>query len=336
MRWLVIPLVFALSACTATPTPVPVSHERLSFTGFQSQGSNPAIMDASATAMTVLAIDGVNFVPSSGSLVLQRQGVSAVEPSALELLKHAHEKGVRAELMVGNFDNELGDFSGDLAAEALTSSGRRIAVDEVVELVEQQGWDGVNIDIEAIDGDEAGGVTLFARELKSALGPAKTVSIAIPLKSSPEDYADAGFDLESLTQHVDRFIVMAYDEHGPWEDIPGPVGSLDWQRVGIQALLEAVEPEKIELGVAGYGYAWGPSAPDGQLSVGQARELAPDATFDAAAGEWTATLADGTELWFSDIQSFELRVDLAQDYELKGVALWSLEQGDAITQNDLK
>ena len=336
MRWLVIPLVLALSACTAQPTPAPVPEDRLSFTGFQSQGSNPAIMDASAAAMTTLAIDGVNFAPSSVSVVLQRQGVSAVEPSALELLEHAHEKGLRAELMVGNFDNELGDFSADLAAEALTSSGRATAVDEVVELVEKQGWDGVNIDIEAIDGDEAGGVTLFARELESALGPAKSVSIAIPLKSSPEAYVDAGFDLESLSEHVDRFIVMAYDEHGPWENIPGPVGSLDWQRAGLEALLEAVEPEKIELGVAGYGYAWGPSAPEGQLSVAQARGLAPNATFDAAAGEWTATLADGSELWFSDIQSFELRVDLAKEYDLGGVALWSLEQGDAITENDLK
>ena len=72
------------------------------------------------------------------------------------------------------------------------------------------------------------------------------------------------------------------------------------------------------------------------MSVTQARELAPDATFDEAAGEWTATLADGTELWFSDIQSFELRVELAKEYELAGVALWSLEQGDAISENDLK
>ena len=337
MRWLLLPVVLVLTACTAAPTPAPPSEPALSFTAFQSQGSDPAIMDASASAISVLAIDGVNFAPSTGGLVVQPQGVSAVEPSALELLDHAHEKGLRAELMVGNFDNDLGDFSAELADEALTMTARPATVDEIVQLVDEQGWDGVNIDVEAINGELTNGLTAFASDLREALPADKTVSIALPLKDSTEAYFDAGFDLEALAQHIDRFVLMAYDQHGPWEDIPGPIAELEWQRAGLDALLESIDAEKVELGVAGYGYAWGPSGSDGQLSLAQARLLAGDqAQWNADAGEWFAMLDDGTEVWWSDGRSFAERVTMAKDAGVAGVALWSLEQGDPVTSADLK
>lgn len=337
MRWSVALIALALVACSTPPAPAPVPHAGLSFTGFQSQGTEISTTDASADAISVLAIDGINFAGSDGSLVVQPQGVTAVETSALELLFHAHERGLSSELMVGNFDNELGDFSAELVDEALSMTGKPVVIDEVVRLVDEQGWDGVSIDIEAIDSELANTVTLFARDLSEALPADKSLSIALPLKDSTAAYLDAGFDLEGLAPYIDRFILMAYDQHGPWEDIPGPLAQLDWQRAGLDALLESVDPENVELAIAGYGYAWGPSGSAGQLSVTDARELAGDrANFDEAAGEWTATLEDGTEVWWSDIRSFRLRVAMAQDAGIGGVALWSLEQGDPITPADLK
>jgi spore germination protein YaaH len=337
MRWLVIPVVIVLTACTAPPTPDPVPESGLSFTAFQSQGSDSGIMDASADAISVLAIDGINFAATTQGLVRQPEGVTVVEPSALELLFHAHENGLPAELMVGNFDNDLGDFSAELASEAFTRTSRPLAIAEIARIVEEQGWDGVNIDVEAIDADLANGLTLFARELDEALEPEKSLSIALPLKDSTAAYTEAGFDLEALSPYIDRFILMAYDQHGPWEDIPGPIAELEWQRVGLEALLETIGADRVELGVAGYGYAWGPSGSDGQLSVVAARELAgADALWDDEVGEWTATLDDGTEVWWSDIRSFRLRVDLAESHGLAGLALWSLEQGDPVTPSDLK
>jgi len=330
MRYSALAAVLLLAGCATTPTETPAEDTPLAFTAFQGEWSSPETMDASADAITVLAVDGLNFLPGGAGLTESTDAQRA-------LLDHAHAKGLTAELMVGNFDATLGDFSEPLAFDTLSSSGARAAViDELGTIVETQGWDGISIDLESLEARDTELLSAFSTELRARLGDEASISIALMVAADGPAYAEMGYDFAALTPVIDRFVLMAYDEHGPWEDIPGPVGSLDWQRAGLAALLEGVPAEQVELGVAGYGYAWGPSAPDGQLSVAQARELAPDATFDEAAGEWTATLADGTELWFSDIQSFELRVDLAQEYELKGVALWSLEQGDAITENDLK
>ena len=329
MRYLAIATVLLIAGCATTPVDAPAEQTPLAFTAFQGEWSEPATMDASADAISVLAVDGLNFLPDGAGLTESTDAQRA-------LLDHAHEKGLKAELMVGNFDATLGDFNEQLAYDTLSDDGARAAVvDELGTIVETQGWDGISIDLESLEGRDTELLSAFSTELRARLGSAPSISIALMVAPDAATYVNMGYDFGVLTESIDRFVLMAYDEHGPWEDIPGPVGSLDWQRAGLAALLEGVPAEQVEIGVAGYGYGWGPSG-DGQLSVAKARELAPDATFDEAAGEWTATLADGTELWFSDIRSFELRVALAKEYDLGGVALWSLEQGDAITENDLK
>jgi spore germination protein YaaH len=321
MRFALPLLVLLLAGCASTP-PVALPAAPLQFTAFQSQGSNPAVMDASAETITVLAVDGLNFLPSAG-------GLTELDPSATELLDHAHAAGLKAELMVGNFSSDLEDFDEQLAYDTLSNLPARAAVvSDLADLVDEQGWDGISIDLESLAPRDAELLTAFAAELRAALGAGRSISIALMVGGE-------GVDLAALVPVIDRFILMAYDEHGPWEDVPGPIGSLDWQRAGLEALLESVPAAKVELGVAGYGYGWGPSG-DGQLSVAAARALAPDADFDEDAGEWTATLADGTEMWWSDIQSFRMRVALAREYGLAGVALWSLEQGDPITAKDLR
>src|SRR4051794_15790526 len=105
---------------------------------------------------------------------------------------------------------------------------------------------------------------------------------------------------------------MAYDQHGPGDSGPGPIGELSWQRTGLRLVLSQVPAGKVDLGVAGYGYSWSPTGAVTQLSDQQARDQASaNARFDTAAGEWTATLPDGTVLWWSDARSFTQRMELA-------------------------
>lgn len=96
----------------------------------------------------------------------------------------------------------------------------------------------------------------------------------------------------------------------------------------------SVPAAKIDLGVAGYGYGWRPHGTV-TLSDAEARGLcAADAVtpaWDAAAGEWTATLRDGSVLWWSDNRSFLARAQLATSEGLHGLAVWSLGQSDPLT-----
>ena len=146
-------------------------------------------------------------------------------------------------------------------------------------------------------------------------------------------FATAGYDLHALAAHASHLVLMAYDEHGPWEATPGPVGALDWQRAGLRALETAVPRRQIILGVAGYGYSWGPHH-RGQVSDRRARALAAAAgvppRFDAQVGEWTARLPGGTVLWWSDLRSLALRLALARQDHLGGVAIWDLALCDPL------
>jgi len=306
-------------AATPTPTPIP-----LSFSAYQQESSDPGVIDTSAKAITTVIVDGVNLDNTEAA-------VTPVGRDATDQLERAKYYGLRTELMVSNFSYE------DLAFAVLSSPvAMANTVAALSRIVVDQGWNGVSIDFESLNRRDAAGLAEFAAQLRAALPDSATISIAVTLNFSPSGYKRAGYDLAALAPSVNRFILMAYDQHGSWSPVSGPVGALDWGTRGLEALLTAVPPEQVFYGIAGYGYRWGADSVDTKVSVGEARDeanaqSASTAVWDPDVGEWMATLADGTELWWSDSRSFRARVELAQQYRLGGVALWLLGSADPIT-----
>lgn len=89
---------------------------------------------------------------------------------------------------------------------------------------------------------------------------------------------------------------MTYNDHGPWEITPGPIGPLRWQRASVAALERVIQADEIFLGVANYGYAWRPHAND-NLTVAQARKLARTrARWNVAASAPATRSRDPTQL----------------------------------------
>jgi len=329
-RKIVIPLaaVLALAGCAS---PVALDPEAtstteqatLSMTAFQGEWSDPDLISRNAQATTVVAVDGINLAAAGE--------VTEVNENALAQLAAAHDAGLPAELMVGNFDASLGDFSEELAWTTFSDGAATTAtVNAIATIVDDQGWDGISVDMESLEARDTAALVSFVTGLRAILGEETSLGISLQLADSVEGYADAGYDLAAFADTVDRVILMGYDHNGPWEPLPGPIGSLDWQRAGLDALLQGVPAAKVELGVAGYGYHWGTTSTE-PVSVAEARELAGDsALFDEGAGEWTAVLADGSTLWWSDAKSLALRQDLAEEYGLHGLALWVLGLSDPI------
>ncbi len=306
------------AAGSPSPTPAPVH-----LTAYQGEWSDPAAITVNASHISVVAVDGLNL---SGTATLP-----APSTDSLAQLAAAHAAGLPAELMIGNYSSAKNDFDEPLAFATL---GSDLAIQSVVAAladdVTTQGWDGVSVDLESLTPRDTQGLSMLLASLRQALGPDKSISIAVMLSTTPQGYADAGYDLPAIAAVVDRVILMAYDEHGPWDPQPGPIGSLAWQASGLQAILSAVPASKLELGVARYGYSWAPGGAN-TITIADARTAAGSAaTFDDQAGEWTATLADGTVLWWSDADSYDLRVVLAQQYELHGLAIWELGDSDPL------
>jgi spore germination protein len=185
----------------------------------------------------------------------------------------------------------------------------------------------------ALAARDAAGLTAFLTALRSSLGEARSLSVDLSNGTTAAHFAESGYDLAAIGGAVDTVVLMGYDQHGPWEARPGPIGALWWQRAGLAVLRRVVPPSKIELGVAGYGYAWrAHSRPT--LSDSQARALVAShharARYIGALGEWTARLRDGSTLWWSDARSFRRRVALARSEHIQGLAVWSLGLADPL------
>jgi spore germination protein YaaH len=127
---------------------------------------------------------------------------------------------------------------------------RPLLVDDIHRIGE--GFDGVQIDFESVSRDDAEFFFDFLRELKARLPEGKTLSVAVPARTTST--ADA-YDYTRISPIADRLIIMAYDEH--WStSSPGPVASLPWCSRVVDFAKSAVGTDKIVMGLPLYGRAW--------------------------------------------------------------------------------
>lgn len=282
----------------------------------------------SAAVLDSVGVDGV--VLTGGGT-----GVNTPDAAALGALQIAQGAGLEGVLLVSNYDETLADFSPETAATLLGDPANIDAVATALGgFVTEQGWDGIMIDLESMTDAQAGGLTNFATALRAAVGPDVQLEIAVQAATDAAGYTALGFDLSALAGIVDHMTLMAYDQHGPFDlTQPGPVGSYDWQQEVLAAMLAVVPPEQVDLGIPTYGYVFGPDA-GYSVSPAEARDLVAKAgvvaTFDETAREWTATLSEGTVIWWADLQSLGTRLDLARTEGLHGAAVWSLDLGDPL------
>ena len=295
--------------------------------GFQEEGDPLERIDDSAQALSTVGVDGVNLTPSGAA-------VSEPDGRARAQLGRAHAEHLKAVLLMGNFDERVEDFNETIAHPLLGSEQHIGAVAaQLAAAVSGEGWDGISVDLESLLARDSAGLVTFVKALRHDLPSTDSVNVDVSNRTRAAQYAAAGYDLAALGASADEVTLTAYDQHGPWEPHPGPVGSLSWARAGLAVVLGSIPASKIDLGVAGYGYAWRPHEAV-QVSDAGARQLVASdhavAHFRPALGEWTARLSDGSTLWWSDARTFAQRAELALEEHLHGLAVWSLGLSDPI------
>jgi spore germination protein len=247
------------------------------------------------------------------------------------LVELAHSKNV---LVIPTIHNIL---TTDPVPSIIRSPERRARhIRNIVDEVLANNYDGIDIDYELLDSslrpDYSAFITDLAKELHAQ---GKLLTIAVHAKTA--DYGGLGGfqDWAVLGQAVDRLRIMTYDYH--WRGGgPGPVAPIYWVRAVADYAKTVVDPAKVVIGVPFYGYNWPPGGDaiaqtwtdindliqSNKLEV-NLRESDSNGLVEENWITYSSRLGRRT-VYFATSRSLDAKIDLVQQLDLAGIAIWRL------------
>jgi spore germination protein YaaH len=241
----------------------------------------------------------------------------------------AKANGIKIMPIVDN-----GEFDPD-AGHAVVANGSTTtrALDGLTWLVNNYGYDGINIDFENMynaDRDLFSGFmsNVYARVHREN---GKMVTIAIGSKTQETYGGFSGmFDYAALAPSFDLAVIMTYDQHYAGGD-PGPVASIQWVNDVINYATKVIPPNKLLLGLPFYGYNWNVSRGGWAraMSYGDIVQTVfdhgPGIQMDAASQTPVYVYDSGNgvhQIWFENSTSLAAKLALAAKYNLAGWGAW--------------
>ena len=253
------------------------------------------------------------------------------DPNADQLLR---AKGIK---ILPTFKN--GDEYTAFRPVLIDPAVRRRTIDQIVRIVEENRYDGVNIDYESLFGSDRDALTYYFYELAAALRPRnKMVTAAVGPKTADSTSGWSGaYDYAALARYNDLILVMAYAYRVPSSPTPGSIGPAGWVHQVAAYAASRVPPEKLVLGLGWYGYNWNLTdrTQTKSLRYGDAIGLAQQARvpiqYDENEQVAYFRYQDGSharEVWFEDARSFAAKSQAAARYGIRGIGGWRLGHED--------
>ncbi len=270
---------------------------------------------------------GVNVIAPTWFMLTDNEGNYACHAQQ-SYVDWAHERGIMVWAVLDNFN--MGE---NVQSEVLFSStaAREKLIGSLIADVLTYNIDGINIDIESIPPSAGVHYIEFIRELSVSC---RRAGIYLSVDTYVPSAYTAFYDREEQGKVADYVVIMGYDEHYAGDE-PGSVASLPFEEQGILDTLEIVPARKIISGIPFYTRVWKTDS-DGK-TTSDALDLADAAKWVSQTGVelvWDEELgqyygertSNGTtsRIWLEDERSLELKVQLARDYGLAGIACWKL------------
>ncbi|MEZ4883606.1 MAG: glycosyl hydrolase family 18 protein [Chitinophagales bacterium] len=251
---------------------------------------------------------------------------------SIDLAKAA---GNRVELAVTNFGgtNNFRFLTNKKAWTRLT--------DTLMKLLDDRNADGVNIDFEGVRREQKASLTEFVQYLSKRLKterPGSSVTMAVPGLNNYQIY-----DVATLQDVVDAFIIMGYDYHYSNSKHAGPVaplkGYLSLETTLRNYICTGVDRAKLILAVPYYGREWQTKSygvPSNSMAYVSSRTFAEiKSKYEGQYTEkWHIESAtpyfvrgkagDFKQCWFDSKQSIGRKYDLAITEDIGGVGMWAL------------
>ena len=249
--------------------------------------------------------------------------------------------------MLSNFSSAKRDFDGNLIHPILTNpSIRKKFIADLIDTLQLYHLQGVNIDFEELTEPNNGTLTGFQKELFEAFHE-KSLLVTMDVVPKNEDY-----DLKALSEFNDYIVLMAYDQFNNSTG-PGPISDQKWIEEMLDWASDRMDPSKIILGVAAFGYDWTVDDNGNQLkkhtvesvtyfdAINKAKVVNADIDYDnnnynLNYGYIESGLNDDGvlekskhEVWFTDAATTFNILRFSDNYTTAGTALWRLGSEDA-------
>jgi spore germination protein YaaH len=275
----------------------------------------PIVLALTATHPTSAAL---------GSLSAHLSSIGLLSPAWLELQPKGRfaynapdpftagltQRGARLVPVLADPDHLAGDLLADGALR------RRLAMRLGVAL-RALGARGVVLDWRDLPPSARGRYAIFVHELRLELGPRAQIVVTVPPVRTMRALKSGSYDLRALARPA-RLLVLAWNEHGPRSE-PGPVASLAFWKQTLRTVLRAAPRSRVLMGVPTWGWRWNATAGAGAEQATQA-QLFPEATEQALQRPYGARV--GADAWVESDRSVQLKLLVARQARIGGVALW--------------
>ncbi len=260
-----------------------------------------------------------------------------------DILSIGHRQNVKMLAVIHNLLYRRGDVTASKnVIRTLVSSpqNRQAFIQNVINLIERYGFDGVNMDIEDVYREDSEALSALYTELGAALrARGYYLSASIPARVSDEPFNPFSdpFDYAVIGSAVNEFVVMLYNEHGWPGSGPGPVVSIGWMERVLRYTMTKMPKEKIVAAVSVFGFDFNLTTGRNtyvtyEMAIALANRYGREVIFDQETKTpmfaYTDEQGNQHEVWFENRESLYAKIQLADQLGIKGVALWRLGMED--------
>lgn len=212
-------------------------------------------------------------------------------------------------------------------------------VRNILSFMKSYGYQEVNINLEGVKYENKEKFTTFINIITEKLHNYNyKLGVTIPAKSenNRDSTWSGAYDYKLLGEIVDSVIIMAYDFHWPGGS-PGPIAPIDWVKDVIDFAIIEIPLKKLYLAIGLYGYDWVLNYDKNARGViyNQIENILKKYSIQV---EWDQDSQSPYfrykdediehEVWFENKASISRKIQLAEEYQLAGVACWRLGQED--------